>query len=330
VGPFGEIIEINYSEPMWEKQGVLFRTDGQHDWMHSHACVPTALALPDGRIRIYFAPRNKDNQSIPTFIDVDAQNPSRVLRLHDRPILELGELGTFDDDGIMPCSVVRLDEDTVYLYYVGWNPTVSVPYRNAIGVAISRDGGTTFERIYQGPIVDRNPREPFFTASPCVRREEDTWHMWYASGTGFVVVNDQPEPLYVIKYASSDDGLDWRRNNVTCIPPSHDEKANARPTVVYEDGRYRMWFCHRGSRGFRDGPDSYRIGYAESEDAVHWTRDDAAAGITPSEDGWDSLMQTYPNVLSLNGRKILFYNGNGFGRTGIGYALWNEPSQTDS
>lgn len=307
---------------MWEKRGVIFRTDQQHDWMHSHACVPTALVGPEQeRIRIYFAPRNRKNQSLPTFIDVDAQDPSQVLHLEPSPILDLGELGTFDDGGIMPCSVVQ-DGDTVYLYYVGWNPTVSVPYRNAIGVAVSTDRGDTFDRVFQGPIVDRNPQEPFFTASPCVRREDDAWHMWYASGTGFVVVDDKPEPLYVIKYASSSDGLTWHRDNLTCIPPNHDLEANARPTVAYEDGCYRMWFCYRDSHDYRDGDGSYQIGYAESTDAVTWTRDDEAAGIKPSSEGWDAHMQTYPNVVTVNGQKLLFYNGNGFGQTGIGYARW--------
>lgn len=311
---------------MWDKQGVLFRTDNQHDWMRSHACVPTALVdAEEERIRIYFAPRNAKNQSLPTFIDVDAGDPSRVLHLEPEPILALGELGTFDDGGIMPCSVVRTDE-AVYLYYVGWNPTVSVPYRNAIGVAVSHDEGTTFERVFPGPIVDRNPEEPFFTASPCVRREDDQWHMWYASGTGFVVVDGKPEPLYVIKYGASTDGLHWTRNNVTCIAPSHDQEANARPTVIREAGRYRMWFCFRDSHDYRNGPGSYRIGYAESDDAVNWERNDAAAGLPRADTGWDAYMQTYPNVVKVRGEYLLFYNGNGFGETGIGYARWRSET----
>ena len=315
---------------MWKKQGVIFKTDQQHEWMHSHACVPTALVLPDqDRIRIYFAPRNRKNQSLPTFIDVDAEDPSRVLHLEPEPILELGDLGTFDDGGIMSCSVVRTHGD-VYLYYVGWNPTVSVPYRNAIGVAVSHDGGTTFERVFPGPIVDRNPQEPFFTASPCVHREEDQWHMWYASGTGFVVVDGKPEPLYVIKYGSSTNGLQWERNNVTCIAPAHDLEANARPTVLRKEGRYCMWFCFRDSHDYRNGAGSYQIGYAESDDGIRWNRSDADAGISLSETGWDARMQTYPNVVTVNDRQLLFYNGNGFGETGIGYAYWDDDSAAPS
>ncbi len=34
----------------------------------------------------------------------------------------------------------------------------------------------------------------------------------------------------------------------------------------------------------------------------------------------DSEMQCYPHVINLNERLVMFYNGNGFGRTGIGYA----------
>lgn len=289
--------------------------------MVSHACVPTALLLEDGeRIRIYFAPRNKEGQSIPTFVDVKAEDPSRVLKLHDKPILELGERGTFDDGGIMPSSVIR-NGGEIFLYYVGWNPSVSVSYRNAIGLAVSRDGGATFERLFQGPVVDRNKQEPYFTASPCVLKEADVWHMWYASSTGFTEVEGKPEPLYEIKYARSHDGISWQRDNQTCIEPKDPYEANARPTVIKEKGIYKMWYTYRGSFDYRDGKDSYRIGYAESEDAVHWHRMDEKAGIGYSKEGWDATMQTYPNVLEMKGRRYLFYNGSGFGKTGIGYAI---------
>jgi len=307
----------------WKKQGVIFNTDNNQDWMVSHACVPTVHVLNEDTFRIFFAPRNAKGQSIPTFIDVNANNPKEVKYVHGRPIMELGKLGTFDDGGIMPCCVVPTD-DGLFLYYVGWNPSVSVAYRNAVGLAVSQDEGRTFRRVFPGAIVDRTRHEPYFTASPWVLRENNRWHMWYASSTGFTLVNNKPEPLYVIKYAHSENGIDWVRENITCIHPKDEFEANARAAVIKENGLYKMWFCYRGSFDYRDGKDSYRIGYAESQDAVDWQRKDEEAGIAYSESGWDSKMQTYPCVAQHEGKKYLFYNGNGFGKTGIGYAV-SEP-----
>ena len=307
----------------WEKKGLVFSTDHDHPWMVSHACVPTALGLDNGRIRLYFAPRNERGQSIPTFIEVDGGDPSRVLYKHPEPLLAPGELGAFDDGGIMPCSIVR-NGPLLHLYYVGWNPSVSVPYRNAIGLALSSDDGLSFRRAFPGPVVDRNAREPFFTASPWVMLDEGVWRMWYASTTRFVLVDGKPEPVYVIKYAHSKDGLAWERPGLTCIEPADAQEANARPTVLRGRDGYEMWYCYRGSLDYRDGSDSYRIGYARSQDGLRWTRLDAQAGIGLSAQGWDSRMLAYPNVLDFQGRRLLFYNGNGFGLSGIGWAVWRE------
>ncbi len=314
----------------WIKKGKIYDATQQDiPWVKSHSCVPTSLLIDEETIRIYYAPRNSKGQSIPTYFDVSAADPSKILYVHKEPVMELGQLGTFDDGGIMPCCTVRVGE-LIYLYYVGWNPSVSVDYRNAIGLAISSDGGETFQRKFQGALVDRSREEPFFTASPWIMKEqEDLWHMWYASSTGFVMVNGKPEPIYVIKYASSIDGITWKRDNITCIKPLHEEEANARPTVIKEDGIYKMWFAYRGCRDFRDGKDAYQIGYAESTDAINWDRKEEALLPKPHK-GWDGKMQTYPDVINTKHGKYIFYNGNGSGATGIGYAIWDQKSSSNS
>lgn len=306
----------------WEKIGQVFALPSGSDWMASHAMLPTPLLLGD-RIRVYFCVRDKQGQSRISFVDLKREDPSKVIYVHDRPLLELGELGTFDDSGTL-CACAVADGDTVYLYYNGYNRRVTVPWSNAIGLAVSRDGGVTFDRAFEGPIVDRSPAEPYFAISPCIVRENGIWHMWYTSGTGWVVMNGRPEPLYVIKYAQSTDGIFWKRDNLTCIEPLDPFEANARAAVMREGPRLKMWFCYRGSQDFRDGKDSYSIGYAESQDGIHWMRKDDEAGITLSEEGWDSTMQAYPAVSVVDGVKYLFYNGNGFGHTGFGCAVWRE------
>ena len=74
-----------------------------------------------------------------------------------------------------------------------------------------------------------------------------------------------------------------------------------------------MWYSYRGP--------SYRIGYAESADGIVWTRRDSTSVVPPSESGWDSEMTTYPVVVRRGDRLYMLYNGNDYGRTGIGLAL---------
>jgi hypothetical protein len=305
----------------WKKMGLIFRPQDEHEWMATHAYLPVPDRVADNVLRIYFSTRSRANRSVTTFIEVEADNPSNVLYVHDRPVLSMGRLGTFDDGGVGPFCLVHHDQKKL-LYYGGWNASVTVPYRNAIGLAVSEDNGLSFQRVCEGAIVDRNQDEPYFTGAADVMLCGDRWKMWYGSATGWLVVDGRPEPRYQIKYAESADGIHWVRNNVTCIEYEMEGEANARPTVIREDGLYKMWYCYRGSIGYRTSREqSYRLGYAESVDGVTWTRKDAEVGIDRSEEGWDSVMMCYPHVYRHKGRKYLFYNGNGFGESGIGYAV---------
>src|SRR5207302_5093015 len=101
-------------------------------------------------LRIYFGPRDGQGRTVTAFIEVAADDPQKVLYIHDRPVLSLGSLGAFDDSGSMPSCLVR-HQGKLYLFYIGWNQGVTVPYRNAIGLAVSGDGGLSFERAFEGP-----------------------------------------------------------------------------------------------------------------------------------------------------------------------------------
>ena len=307
----------------WQKKGVIFNATGQFEWMAHHACVPVADKVNEEVLRIYFGPRDTQGRTHTTFIEVAAADPAQVLYVHDRPVLSPGRLGCFDDSGAMPSCIVN-HAGRKYLYYIGWNRGVTVPYRNSVGLAVSDDGGLTFERMFEGPVVDRTRVEPYFCASPFVLYDEDEgkWKLWYASSTGWAVVHGQPEPVYQVKYAESADGYNWVRENTVCLPYTFAGEANARPSVLKESGRYRMWYCFRGVVNFRtDKAQSYRLGYAESADGRQWTRMDERVGIERAPEGWDSMMMEYPFVYEHKGRKYLLYNGNGFGETGFGYAV---------
>ena len=303
----------------WIKKGLLFQPNQNFGWMSSHAQVPTLLVKND-RLRIYFSSRPKKDLSLTTYVDIDINDFSNVLYLNPEPILELGVPGTFDEHGIMPSSVVEKD-GLVYLYYSGWSRGYSVPYSNYTGLAVSEDGGASFKKYSQGPIIDRNPYEIYSATSPGIYFDGVLWHMWYSSGSYWLKIHDKYEHTYEIKYAYSKDGLTWVQTNETVIKQRSKYEALTKPAVIELDGIYHMWFCYRGSEDFRGGKDSYRIGYAHSTDLVNWTREDDKSGIKHSESGWDSEMIAYPGVAKINEEVIMAYNGNNFGAEGFGYAL---------
>ena len=61
-------------------------------------------------------------------------------------------------------------------------------------------------------------------------------------------------------------------------------------------------------------------GYAESSDGITWQRQDSRAGLPVSSEGWDSEMIAYGIVFRHGEALQMLYNGNGYGRTGIGIA----------
>jgi len=307
----------------WRKLGLIHALEPSPDRAAAHMQGPVAIALAD-RIRVFFAARDARGKSYPASMDVDRADPLRVIDLRPQRIAPPGATGAFDEDGAMPASAVRAGSD-LWLYYTGWNVRMGMPYHNSIGVASSRDDGRSFERMFDGPILDRTASEPFLALAPCVVMDEHGWRMWYVSGLGWHEVAGRPEPLYALKGATSADGIEWRRSGALTLPRRHEREAIGRATVLWRGGRYHMWFCYRDSVDFRGGAGSYRIGYARSDDGETWARLDALAGIDVSAAGWDASMICYPNVIECAGQTVLFYNGNGFGQSGIGCAVWEGP-----
>lgn len=307
----------------WVKMGRLFASRGLYTWNKTHAQLPVADIVDGKIIRIYYASRNSAGQSLTSYIEVDAECPSEILYEHNRPILELGKLGAFDESGIMPTCVVNI-KDRKYLYYIGWSLKKTVPYQNSVGLAMSTDGGRSFKKFSDGPVVGINHIDPYFTGTFFVFNEKDYYRAYYLSCIKWEILGGRPEPLYVLKYAESENGITWERTGKVAIGLAGQEEGGVVSAAVLRDGtRYKMWFGRRGKFDYRTNTNNaYRIGYAEAEDGLNWTRMDALAGIDVSSEGWDSEMISYPYVLRVADRLYMFYNGNGFGKTGFGYAVW--------
>jgi predicted GH43/DUF377 family glycosyl hydrolase len=299
----------------WIKRGLVFRPSGA-EWARSHASNPVVLPLDGDRYRVYFASRDDAQRSHVGFADYDVADPARPLRVSAHPVLAPGPLGHFDDHGVYAMSLVQHDERTL-MYYVGWNPGRTPLYYTSIGLAVSDDGGETFTRVSRAPIMARSDVDPWMVSSPCVLLDDGRWRMWYLSGLSLEEAAGVLHSRYHIKYAESNDGVHWRRDGRVALELREGETNIARACVRRRDGDYEAWYSVNGGAG-------YRIGCAHSSDGLEWERHDDRAGIELSSEGWDSEALAYPWVFEHGGRRLMLYNGNGFGRDGFGLAEWHD------
>jgi hypothetical protein len=302
----------NVGAGAWVKHGLILRPDPERYWMKSHVAVPTVEHIKGDLYRMYFCSRDAQNRSHIGYAEFDIRDPMRMLYVTPEPVLGLGELGAFDDNGVTPTWVMDVG-DKKYLYYVGWNKGTTVRMHLYVGLAISADGGKSFRRQSRAPVLERIEVDPLLTATLSILKEEDVYRMWYISGDSWFERNGETIPVYNIKYAESIDAVNWDRKGRVCITyKDADEHALARPCVIKEDGVYKMWFSHKGS--------DYRVGYAESKDGFDWQRKDEVVGLDQTPSDFDSVMQEYAFVVVHDNTKYMFYNGDEYGKDGIGFA----------
>lgn len=312
----------------WKKLGKIFDPTKYKlpNNCFEFAQSPQTLVFDDF-IRIYFSTREKDRSgkyiSHVSFVDFD-KSFKNIRNISKETVIPLGNLGCFDEHGIFPINVVKA-KGKLLAYTTGWNRKVSVSADASIGLAISDDDGLHFKKLGDGPVLTASLTEPFLVCDAFVAIFEDSFHMWYIYGTKWITDSKDysPQRVYKIAYASSNDGVSWKRDSRQIIADKlNEDECQALPTVIYFNNKYHMFFCYREATGFREIKGrGYRIGYASSTDMKTWTRDDENVGIHVSRDGWDSEMLCYPHVFHCHGKIYMLYNGNEFGRLGFGLAI---------
>ncbi|MBK2297075.1 MULTISPECIES: glycoside hydrolase family protein [Francisella] len=299
----------------WEKKGLIYTPPKDNSWRDNSALTPTAYLLNDEVIRIYVSFRDTKGVGRIGFVDVEAKNPSKIIQISNKPVLDVGQRGMFDDNGMILGDLINVD-NKIYMYYVGFQKVENVKFLAYSGLAISHDNGESFIRYQQTPILDRTQEALYIRAIHSVIYEDEKFRVWYATGSGWENINGVDYPQYDINHIESDNGIDFSNQGIKCIENNNQNKEYriGRPRVYKYKDKYIMNFTY----GTTDG--RYTTGQAESLDGVSWLRDDYKRGIDLSEDGWDSVHLSYPSVIKTNYGTYMFYNGNNMGLDGFGYA----------
>jgi beta-xylosidase len=239
---------------------------------------------------------------------------AKWLKPHDwkrdsvKPVLSLGEKGSFDDQHIFAPHVVFMDGE-YWLYYCGSQRCVDAKtYKGVakdpkqpeksdqrlfkVGLAKSKDG-IHFTRYSKDPVFSfgddilsvvtaallKNP-----DGSVC--REKGKLRMYFAAV-------DFPKGTYKhdLYETTSEDGIKWSK-------PTH-VMANAyAPCVIKEGDKYRMWYTWIDKH-------PWHTNHAESADGNNWKITEKPCIVMDQK--WEVKDQVYPMVIKIDGVYIMLY-----------------------
>lgn len=300
---------------IWEKKGMLFDSNVTPKWAKTSMLTPTPFLLNEKIIRIYGSFRDEKGIGRIGYIDVEKDNPKNILKISEHIVLDIGRDGCFDDNGIILGDIIMKDE-RLYMYYIGFQLVNKAKFLAFTGLAFSDDGGETFERIKDAPVLDRDVNANMINAVHSSLKDEEGYKIYHAKGDGWEIINGIPYPQYNIWVSTSKDGIQIEKDSKLCIDNKGLEYRIGRPSVYRVANKYLMFY----TKGSKTGKDYYP-GIALSNNGVDWYRQDELFGIKLSENGWDSEHIAYPRLLKVESKKYyVFYNGNNMGSQGTGYA----------
>lgn len=279
------------------------------------AQLPVVDVYPE-YYKIYYSTRDHLNRSIPKWVKI-TKDTFQVIEYAEIGIINFGKPGSFDSYGIMPSCIITLSDGVKYMYYVGWSKRIDVPYWNSTGLAISMDGGETWKKYSHGPVFSSNNSEPDFIGTveviPPQPREkyEDIftkprWIMYYSSAHWEEIDNKQ-EPVYDIKEAISEDGINWKATGKIIAHLTGGEGG----ITAFRKIQNAFFYSIRQKSDYRTNPNnSYHIKSVDSNIEYEM--------LELAPEGGENMC-AYPFIIEEKDKSIMFYNTD-FGKGGISYA----------
>lgn len=294
----------------WKKLGKIFEFQAINEDLLTHTSNPLAVHLKDDVFRVFFSARNEENRSSVGFIDIDILT-REIKKISNETTFKYGTDESFYSHGVSIGNIYRVDEKD-YILFMGWQIRNGGHWRGDIGRLLLKDEAK-LSLAPKNAFMSCDDEDKVSLSYPWVMYDEGIYKMWYGSTDNWSSSNG--EMVHVIKYATSKDGISWRKHGLAIPFEIGVAQAFSRPTVFKDSDGYHMWFSYRSGDGTK-----YRIGYAHSFDGLKWDRK-KDSGIDVSITGWDNEMICYPFVFEHKGKKYMLYNGNDYGKTGFGLAV---------
>lgn len=262
--------------------------------------------------------------------EAPVDDPNAWQAVGDGPLLQRDPDTDYVSKGPSFPFVYAVDDSTWLMIFGAWGkPREDGKLPNTSGLAISEDAGLTWRYHEHSPCIplDRD-YDSEATGSVAVVKAGDEFRLYYTSIAHYFPKPDDVTsghgdtiPWIGVAYAVSDDGVHWEKplDEFMITARRYDadpyEYINSKPFVMHDGEQWRMWISTFGH--------AYRIRSLVSDDGLEWTRvpsgPDGDLGI--GEPGaFDDHQRSYASVVRHENTLRMWYTGNAFGSTGMGYA----------
>jgi hypothetical protein len=298
----------------WTKQGLIFSTEDfpLSSKLLSHASNPTPVRIGENLYRVFFSSRDETKRSSIGAFDFDSLS-LEVMRVSEQPVCSFGSEESFFSHGLGLGNVFTF-RGRRFISFMGWKIKPGEHWMGEIGwVELLPD--LTLGEPDPVPLIGLSRHDPISLSYPYLWEENGYLHAIYGSTLRWETPDC--DMVHILKYSSSSDARNW--STPVDLPwIEGTAQAFSRPALFDSGGAgNHIWFSYRP--GVLS--EKYKIGHAQSKDKVHWRLDLQNFSLDNSPSGWDSEMVEYPAVVAESNRLLMFYNGNGYGQTGIGLAI---------
>lgn len=293
--------------------GNIYKPPFDGSWKDNSALTPTPFLLDLETIRIFTSFRDPSGTGRIGFIDVSAHDPSLIKNISEEPVVDIGEPGCFDDNGMILGDVISCNSQ-LHLYYVGFQIPTKCKFLAFSGLAISNNNGISFKKYSSIPILDRKQGYETINAIHTVLEEKskNIFRVWCGAGNSWIEENNNSFPSYRVTYIESPDGINFSSSLPSVhIPLLKDEYRLGRPRVYKLESSYLMLFTYA-----KIG-ESYQIGFATSPDGYIWERNKLPPFTLKESELKDCGLISYPTFINAAGNKYIFFNGSDMGFNGI-------------
>ena len=209
----------------WTKAGLVLQPEAS-TWEGDYIAANGSALVFHGRILYWY------QAAKPPRIGLAESSDRLTWSKHERPVLDTGPRGSFDERGAADPGVVSFG-DYLYMYYLGQERA----HRQTIGVARSRDG-VVWTKLRGNPVLE--PGEP----GQFDERGIGEPAVWTAFGWYWMLYTGRDlHEWRRIGLARSRDGVHWEKLGVVFAgTEAWNRQVVCDPSVIEHNGEVRVWY----------------------------------------------------------------------------------------